>query len=657
MSKAPRRYLPKLLGLAALYALLGKAVLLFFSANGVVSIAWPPSGLALAALLIGGKRYFPGVLLGAFVANTMTGLAPGVSAAIATGNALEALLGAWLLTRRGKFDLDLRSLRAYLHLVGVGGFLASGVAALNGATTLLVSGFLNSDTYWPNLLTWWMGDALGIVLLTPLILVWRRLPRGEWAPTRIAELTLLSGLTVMAGQIVFLGWFSAVFGKIALGYWMFLFKTWTAVRLGIHGVVLLVVISAIQGLWGAALGVGFFAHDIANTGLSNYWFYTMVLSFVGMALATYLGERQQLEASLKESELRYRTVADFTSDWEYWIMPDGAFRYVSPSCEQITGYAADEFYADPELMTRIIHPDDQHLWAEHTHHITAQGVPKPVDFRIRTKGGALVWISHLCRPVTDAGGQALGRRGSNREISEQKYAEADLKRSHADLQRFAEVAAHHLQEPARRLATYAERLTQQLGGRIDDPQTRLSLEFIGQEARREQDLLRDVERYLAADQPRGTVESVDVCQTLARILARSQDRISAAGAKVTVGDLPPACIDAPRLEDMFSVALNNALCHGRGEQPLCITVEGERHEGKVRYSVSDNGPGVEEQYREQVFGVFERLSSGNAGTGIGLAILRRVAESCHGSAWIEETPGGGCRVLFELPIGNIGEPL
>lgn len=670
MSEAPLRYLPKLLGIAALYALLGKVVLLFFSANGVVSVAWPPSGLALAVLLIGGKRYFPGVFLGAFLVHAMNGLALGMSAAIAVGNTLEALLGAWLLTRRGKFDLDLRSLRSYLHLVSLGGFLASGVAALNGATTLLVSGFLNADTYWSNLLTWWMGDTLGIVLLTPLILVWRRLPRPDWEPKRVVEITLLSGLTVMAGQVVFLGWFSATFGKIALGYWMFLFKTWTAVRLGIHGVVLLVVISAIQGLWGAALGVGFFAHDIANTGLSNYWFYTLVLSFVGMALATYLSERQQLEASLKDSELRYRTVADFTSDLEYWTMPDGALRYMSPSCEQITGYAADEFYADPELLTRIIHPDDQHLWAEHTHHVTAQGVPKSIDFRIRTKDGADLWISHLCRPVVDAGGQALGRRGSNREISEQKNAEAALLRSNADLRRFSEITAHHLQEPARRMASYAERLGKQLAGKLDDPEARLSLDFIGQQARYQQNMLRDVERYLAADQPRGELALSDARQTVTALLARAQDRISAAGAEITVGELPPAWIDAPRLADLFEIVLNNALQHGGAESrrrrdgtpesnaappggeaaPLRITLDGERVGSLVRYRVSDNGPGIEEQYRERVFRVFERLESGghNNGTGIGLAIVRRIAESCGGRAYVDVAQGGGCRVVIEL---------
>lgn len=130
--------------------------------------------------------------------------------------------------------------------------------------------------------------------------------------------------------------------------------------------------------------------------------------------------------TLQESELRYRTVADFTSDWEYWVSPADSFIYVSPSCENICGYHPNEFFCDPQLMQRIIHPDDRHLFHDHLHHLTEQGGAKPIDFRIITKSGETRWISHVCQTVYDASGCSLGQRASNRDITGRKRAEDEL---------------------------------------------------------------------------------------------------------------------------------------------------------------------------------------------------------------------------------------
>jgi signal transduction histidine kinase len=222
----------------------------------------------------------------------------------------------------------------------------------------------------------------------------------------------------------------------------------------------------------------------------------------------------------------------------------------------------------------------------------------------------------------------------------------------ADLQRFAEVTAHHLQEPARRVASYAGRLRGQLAGRIDDAEVQVSLDFLSQQAGRLQELLRDVELYLSADQPRARIESCAAEPLLAALLATRAEVIAQIGARVNVGSLPAALIDPPRLLDLFRIALDNALRHGRGEQALRIDIDGELCGEWVRYQVSDNGPGVEEEYRGRVFRVFERLSSSGEGTGVGLAILRRIAESAGGMAWLEEAPGGGCRLVLQLPAGD-----
>lgn len=239
--------------------------------------------------------------------------------------------------------------------------------------------------------------------------------------------------------------------------------------------------------------------------------------------------------------------------------------------------------------------------------------------------------------------------------AQQRALEQRIAQRAADLKRFAEVTAHHLQEPARRVVTYSGQLRTLLAGRVEDQEVQMSLDFICEQAMRLRKLLCDVELYLAADQPLGKVEPCDAEKAVLGVLANLSERITEAGAKVSVGQLPPVLIDARRLAHMFEIALDNALQHGKAEQPLAIDISGQLEGQCVRYYISDNGAGVEEAYRERVFRVFERLSSEGEGTGAGLAILRRIAESADGCAWLEESAAGGCCVVLELPANRQGD--
>lgn len=131
-------------------------------------------------------------------------------------------------------------------------------------------------------------------------------------------------------------------------------------------------------------------------------------------------EQKRAEFALREAESRYRTVLDYTSDWGYWVLPDGSLRYTSPSCLEMTGYSAGEFYKTPDLITKIIHADDQSLYIGHQHELSDLGIPEPLFFRIVTKAGLTRWISHICRPVFDEAGNPNGFRGSNRDETERK---------------------------------------------------------------------------------------------------------------------------------------------------------------------------------------------------------------------------------------------
>ncbi|GAI80312.1 unnamed protein product, partial [marine sediment metagenome] len=152
-----------------------------------------------------------------------------------------------------------------------------------------------------------------------------------------------------------------------------------------------------------------------------------VLGYIG--IQRDITEQRRMEEALRESEERYRTVADFTYDWEYWLGPDGDLRYISPSCERMTGYRVDEFLRDRKLLNRIIHPDDYPVIAQHINGEVKSKEVLHADFRITSRSGEERWISHWCQPVYGNDGSWLGRRGSNRDITERKRVEETLQAS------------------------------------------------------------------------------------------------------------------------------------------------------------------------------------------------------------------------------------
>jgi two-component system, cell cycle sensor histidine kinase and response regulator CckA len=143
-------------------------------------------------------------------------------------------------------------------------------------------------------------------------------------------------------------------------------------------------------------------------------------------------DRQKAEEALRESEDRFRTVADWTYDWEYWIDPLGRLKYISPSCERVTGFVPKDFIDDPGLLSRIVHPADRETFEHHmqcVHQKDAHPEKETLEFRIIGLDGTEHWIEHICRPVYSAEGAYLGRRVSNREVTEQKQVQEALRES------------------------------------------------------------------------------------------------------------------------------------------------------------------------------------------------------------------------------------
>ena len=150
------------------------------------------------------------------------------------------------------------------------------------------------------------------------------------------------------------------------------------------------------------------------------------LFFILWRLAKVQGLQLMAQQALKESEEKYRIVADHTSDWEYWVDNSGHFIYVSPSSEQISGYRPKDFYNDKNLIDKIVHPEDKELYENHKHHLDESSESTPIEFRIITRKNEVEWIGHVCQKVFGNDGNYLGVRGGNRLITKRKKAEANL---------------------------------------------------------------------------------------------------------------------------------------------------------------------------------------------------------------------------------------
>ncbi|MCE7915232.1 MAG: hypothetical protein DYH15_11255, partial [Nitrosomonas sp. PRO4] len=259
--------------LALIYALLAKIIIENFAAHGIFSPIWPPSGLALAALLIGGRRLWPGIALGVFIANYLAGKSIESNLVFVIGNTFEPLFAIWLLKRNLKSAnhqsiIDLKNPGEYSW------FALAAILSVTLGTMICIMGLslineLSSQVLTFSLLLWWIANLLGIAIFTPFFLIWKKLPEGWFAGYRAIETMAFIGLTILTGQVIFLEWCYDELGFIARDYWVIVFVTWGAIRFGRHGITLVLTIAFVQAMIGTASGIGYFGRDLQEYGVIN----------------------------------------------------------------------------------------------------------------------------------------------------------------------------------------------------------------------------------------------------------------------------------------------------------------------------------------------------------------------------------------------------
>jgi len=291
----------QLLAVTAVYAIAAIGGLAYAVVGSSVTLIWAPSGIALAALLVFGYRMAWGVALGAFLANAWTGIPLLAAAGIACGNTLEALIGAFLLLRMAHFHRELDRRRDVLALVVLGATLNTLVSALAGVATLRLSGLIDMEQTAEVILTWWLGDMLGILVVAPPLLLSLSASRASLSPLKIAEAIGL--VTALAG--VSYATFGAP-GAALQGYYpaslaVFPFIIWGALRFGQWGASLVTLFVSVLAIWGTSQGTGPFATGEPVDSLVRWCAFAIVVAVTGLLLAASVAEQLRAQSELKKS--------------------------------------------------------------------------------------------------------------------------------------------------------------------------------------------------------------------------------------------------------------------------------------------------------------------------------------------------------------------
>ncbi|HYL28894.1 MAG TPA: MASE1 domain-containing protein, partial [Gemmatimonadales bacterium] len=400
-------YAAGLLLLAALYYGAARLGLRYASMGVSVSLVWPPTGIAVAALTLLGYRYWPGVALGAFLANLGTAVPLGAAAGIASGNALEALVAAYLLRRAagGRPDLEnLGHVRAFIFWAAPLGALAS---AAVGITSLVTTGALAVSAAPEAVGVWWVGDMLGALVVAPVVLAWTRRPAIPDSAHRLVELIVLCLGTVIAGEFV-LGRLvrEPILGQIEYPYLLFPFVIWGALRFGARGASLLGLTVATVAVWHTAQGGGPFAGATAAGTLVSVAVYLGAVALTGLILAAAVQrERGQATDALRQSEERLRLALDAArmGIW-FWSVETNLLVW-DERLRQLYGLRPEERVSTYEEFLARVHPDDRALVTDAVRRALEEGGDLDYEFRIVLPDGSVRWI-------TDQG--QVGRDGSGR---------------------------------------------------------------------------------------------------------------------------------------------------------------------------------------------------------------------------------------------------
>ncbi|PKN53167.1 MAG: hypothetical protein CVU55_02860 [Deltaproteobacteria bacterium HGW-Deltaproteobacteria-13] len=629
-----------------------------------ITLIWPPTGIALAALIHWGYGTIPGIWLGAFLVNLATGASWEASLGISVGNVLGPFV-AWLLLRRAGFDRRMDKRSDVLSFVFAGAVLPMIISATIGTLTLTITKLLpltNWSTAW---FAWWWGDLLGVLLFTPpLISFDRKAVRAVWTDIRTGGETLLAAVLLIASGIIIF------FSSLPLGLprqmdlLPAIFLIWIAAIGDIWFTSLCILLVGAMAALSTALGSGPFTRGNVNDNLVWLWIYLAGFTVIGLIVAAIssgyrraqreltLGKRR-LELALQGGDLGYWDV-DFLTN--HMMVNDRWAQMLETSLTELTPSPRDVWLA-------ALYPEDRnHVLAAEEAYREGRSNHFEIQYRVITRGGNIRWqLSRGAAIERDKNGKVIFMVGTVMDITDaqetfQTLITAKEQAESADRLKSAFLASmsHELRTPLNSIIGFTGMLLQGIAGSLNQEQTK-QLGMVRGSARHLLNLINDILDIskIESGQLHITSEIFDLRKSIEKTvqtispLARKKNIRLRSKIDDNVSEMRG---DQRRVEQIILNLLSNA---------VKFTEEGEINlschadNNLITLSVEDTGMGIKPENIDIIFDAFLQLDTGltrvKEGTGLGLNITKKLVEMMGGSIRVESEFGKGSHFTIVLP--------
>jgi PAS domain S-box-containing protein len=670
------RFVGALTSVTLAYVLSGRVGLEFAHVNDSTSAVWPAAGIAVAALLILGLRVWPALLLGSFLTNLFVSEAV-PAAAIAAGNTSEYVLAALLATRfaRGVHAFDRGS--RILRFTAVAALAAPLVAASVGTIVLRLSGLASQDDTFLIWLTWWLGDAAGISLVTPVCVLWSRRqlpPRGG----RAEGVALLAALAA-AVLVALVAWldFLREAPLVVLVLPIFL---WAAFRFGTRATASIGIVFSVVAIYRTWAGFGPFVLGDLTVSLLIVQCVVAIISVLMLSVAAEATLRREMESEARRlTEVLERRVGERTAElsrvhdrlveaqavahvgnWEWDVVSDSLWW----SEELCRIYGVDRPPADYASYVALVHPDDR----QRTQQEVQRGVERRQSFTFEhriLRDGEVRTLYARGHVEVDGRGNPVRLIGIGHDITDRVRAEAQRAQMIEDQARLREAEESNRAKDAF-LATLSHELRTPLNAAMGWAHIlRDSLHASGRDARAVDAIYRnlliqsrlvsdilDISQIAKGELPleRGAVQMPAVFEAALEMV-----RDAAATRRVTIErhfpDSAPVTGDARRLQQVAWNLLANAVKFAADDGRVAVTIS--EHADTVECIVEDDGPGIAPEFLPHVFEQFRQADSSptrqHGGLGLGLAIARDIVTLHHGTIEASNRTDGGAMFVIRLP--------